>query len=166
MGMVRLDTGKVHCCRIKIHQFHKAVGNTSIQRYSFGRLDQHRNIGQTMRESILILFGQIIITGIISMVREEKDCSIIITTGIFECLNQSSKLFVYLHAHSQINCPHFIPVCLGILFQAGHILPDKLLNIRFIGIRKIFGPSAQFCPVDCRKIRFFYLIGRMREHQS
>ena len=161
----RGHTGIVHGRPIEIHQFRQSIRHSRIHPLPGRRLDQKRHPGKTILKGTLSLLRQPVISGKIPVIAEEKDRTVIINSCILKPLTEPLKQHIHLAAHSQIDCPQFIPGLRRISLQV-LISPN---GIQHPGLARTFlrqHPGRQPFPVNSGKIRLLHLIGHVGQHQS
>ena len=110
------------------------------------------------------LFRQAIVAGKVAMITEEEDCAVVIDPGLLQRVAYFGELGIHLGAHSQVNCPQFIPFRFRVIL---HMLefPQPLFHQRLSRTFLRLDPGRQFASVNRGIERLFHSVRCMRIHE-
>ena len=164
LGMGRRDPRVIHGRGVKVYQLHQAVPNPGRDFGILRRLYKKRNPGKAVLKAVLGLLNQAVIPGVIPVIAEEKDHTVVIDSRLFHGVPQSAELLIHLHAHPLVHCPQLVPV---IFIKTLQILigADHLLHPGFAAAILRTDAPGKLLPVNGGKVRFLHLIGGVGIHK-
>ena len=85
---------------VEINQLRHFLPDAMAFLHRSGQLHKKRDIGQAVLKTVLNLLHQTVISGIISVITEKEDGSIIVDAFFLQCTDDLTRQVIHLAAHA------------------------------------------------------------------